>query len=157
MATRVVFLFILIAALAMCATVTSGYAWSRFDCDQRAHDYAWLSWTAGADGYWDHDTSNDPSDDIKVFEEGNTYTGMAYWYGGWDTIDQFLNKMAAGKAPRQEAGIDCSGLVSRCWDVNRNGGKYNTKTIKGISTQIEKSQLELTKYTPQLCTRAIFS
>ena len=125
MTARTVFLVVLIVALSIGGMATSGYAWSRSDCDGRASgDYVYLVWTAGADGYYNG---------TKVFEEGNVYTGMAYWWGGWDTKDQFLNKMAAGKAPRQEAGTDCSGLVSRCWNLS---SKRSTSTLNGISTAL---------------------
>lgn len=79
-----------------------------------AEDYRTLVWTAGADGI-------DPNTNDTVFYQGHTYTGMAYKFGGEDTISQFEAKMAAGQAPRQDAGIDCSALVSYCWDISRVG------------------------------------
>jgi hypothetical protein len=60
---------------------------------------------------------------------------MAYWYGGFDSIDEFKNKVETlQKQPCTEAGIDCSGFVSRCWNFSWKEGTYNLEyasTIQG--------------------------
>ncbi len=58
--------------------------------------------------------------------------GMGYMWGGWDDVDDFLNKIAAGhgtgtganvsyKAYSKDCvtGTSCTGLVSRAWHLNR--------------------------------------
>lgn len=78
--------------------------------------------------------------------------GMPYKWGGFDTPEQFTrrleeesvvyagdyasaNKVAGGDASvsRYAAGIDCSGLVSRCWGLPR---PYSTRELPGICTPL---------------------
>jgi len=59
-----------------------------------------------------------------IFESGHYYTGEAYWnhWNAWDTRPTFIDKVEVQHLkPRAEAEIDCSGLVSQCWDVNTKG------------------------------------
>ena len=61
---------------------------------------------------------------------------MPYQWGGFDTPESFLTKIAAGNkagdiadaakrklgdagTSRESCGIDCSGLISRCWNLDR--------------------------------------
>jgi hypothetical protein len=88
-----------------------------------------------------------------------TYYGEAYKFGGteppWDTKDCFLYNLDHGKKagsfatndcigddvlpettgnPSWATGIDCSGLVSRAWDLPSRKG---TSQLKGVSTEIQ--------------------
>ncbi len=79
-------------------------------------------------------------------------TGMPYKWGGFDTPQEFLNRLAtepvvfagdyasAAKVrggddavSRYAAGIDCSGLVSRCWGLPR---PYSTRELPQICTPL---------------------
>jgi hypothetical protein len=68
------------------------------------------------------------------WKPGTTAQSMPYQWGGFDTPESFLEKIAAGKkagdiadAPKRKlgdagtssdsCGIDCSGFVSRCWKL----------------------------------------
>ncbi|HID94488.1 MAG TPA: hypothetical protein EYP53_00330, partial [Candidatus Latescibacteria bacterium] len=111
----------------------SGSAYSTRTRDEIISDaqaYKNLNWTC----YNTYPDAGDP-----IFEYGHSYTGEAYWYGGWDTREQFLDKVENQHLePRTQAGIDCSGLVSRCWGLS---SKYGTWTLQDITTEISKSQL----------------
>ena len=81
-----------------------------------------------------------------------TNTGMPYKWGGFDTPDEFTRRLAAepvvyagdyasadkvrggdNAVSRYAAGIDCSGLVSRCWGLPR---PYSTRELPGICTPL---------------------
>lgn len=84
--------------------------------------------------------------------KNGTNTGMPYKWGGFDTPQQFNDRLAtelhvyAGDyaspdkvaggddaVSRYAAGIDCSGLVSRCWGLPR---PYSTRELPGICTPL---------------------
>lgn len=84
--------------------------------------------------------------------KNGTNTGMPYKWGGFDTPEQFTHRLAtepqvyAGDyaspakvaggddaVSRYAAGIDCSGLVSRCWGLPR---PYSTRELPGICKQL---------------------
>ncbi|MFO8062270.1 MAG: T9SS type A sorting domain-containing protein [bacterium] len=66
--------------------------------------------------------------------KGTQITGVAYSYGDKDNTSAFQSDINAGVMPRNwmdnynegnttgYTGIDCSGLVTDCWDVNIHGG-----------------------------------
>lgn len=90
------------------------------------------------------------------FEEGNTYNGVAYGFGHWDTWYDFLNSMSgdtigAGNhschywnyyyatgivPPPWTTGTDCSGFVSRCWQLSEH---HSTSDLQydGFPVEIE--------------------
>lgn len=80
------------------------------------------------------------------WQPGQSATGMPYQWGGFDTPESFLEKIAAGKkagdvgdadkrklgdagTSTESCGIDCSGLVSRCWALPR---PYSTAEMHQI-------------------------
>lgn len=80
------------------------------------------------------------------WEPGVLATGMPYQWGGFDTPESFLQKLSLGKkagdvgnaAKRrvgdsgvsdESCGIDCSGFVSRCWNLDR---PYSTRELHEI-------------------------
>ena len=84
--------------------------------------------------------------------KNGTNTGMPYKWGGFDTPEQFTHRLAtepqvyAGDyassakvaggddaVSHYAAGIDCSGLVSRCWGLQR---PYSTRELPGICTPL---------------------
>lgn len=75
---------------------------------------------------------------------------MPYQWGGFDTPESFLKKIAAGSkagdvgdaakrllgdagTSAESAGIDCSGFVSRCWGLSR---PYSTRKLYQICDQL---------------------
>lgn len=81
---------------------------------------------------------------------GKQHNGMPYQWGGFDTPRTFLQKINRGHAAgdistatkraggdaavsHHAAGIDCSGLVSRCWRLPR---PFSTAELPGITDEI---------------------
>lgn len=102
----------------------------------------------------------DTPDGIYALDEGCIWlphqeqTGIPYKWGGFDTPEQFDQKISQGFAAgdihtaekrqldnnavsSQAAGIDCSGLVSRAW---RLAQVHDTKALPTICTQLESFQ-----------------
>jgi len=80
------------------------------------------------------------------WQPGVPATGMPYQWGGFDTPESFLQKIAAGQkagdvgdaakrklgdagVSSESCGIDCSGFVSRCWNLKR---PYSTREFHQI-------------------------
>jgi len=73
------------------------------------------------------------------FIEGSRYVGEAYRYGGNDHWRDFLDKVEVQKLkPRQQAGIDCSAFVSRCWGISRQ----TTGSLHDLSHAIPREMLQ---------------
>jgi len=75
----------------------------------------------------------------SVFAPNTTVVGVAYKWGGFDSLAGYDSKLAqghgAGSYPSDGVlscvtGVDCSGYVSRCWGRTQ---KYGTATIHQIS------------------------
>jgi hypothetical protein len=74
-----------------------------------------------------------------------TYRSVPYDWGGGDSVDDFNNFMKqdfqAGDVPANRSsgtescskGVDCSGFVSRCWQLP---GKFGTTGLPGVSTKL---------------------
>jgi hypothetical protein len=84
------------------------------------------------------------------WEAGKSNEGMPYQWGGFSTFGLFkgglLRGLAAGDVytdekrrlgdaavSQQAVGIDCSGLVSRCWKLDR---PYSTQELPSICTML---------------------
>ena len=84
------------------------------------------------------------------WQPGVPAKSMPYQWGGFDTPESFLEKIAAGKkagdvgdaAKRKlgdagtsadSCGIDCSGFVSRCWNLKR---PYSTRELHQICDRL---------------------
>ncbi len=80
------------------------------------------------------------------WQPGVPAKSLPYQWGGFDTPESFLEKIAAGKkagdiadpakrglgdagVSAESCGIDCSGFVSRWWNLNR---PYSTRELPGI-------------------------
>jgi len=73
---------------------------------------------------------------------GEAVTGVAYDWGGMDSLEVFRKRLASGEAAgshkaegstRCTAGVDCSGLVSLAWRLPR---KFSTSDIQTVSTPL---------------------
>lgn len=87
------------------------------------------------------------------YQVGQTYTGMAYEWGGWDTTPLFLTNLANGLRagshsdndcipwgdPPWATGEDCSGLVSRAWQLPY---KHSTSMFPDICDTIPMDSLQ---------------
>ena len=80
------------------------------------------------------------------WQPGQPAVSMPYQWGGFDTPESFVKKIAAGKkagdvadaakrksgdagVSQESCGIDCSGFVSRCWKLSR---PYSTRELPTI-------------------------
>ena len=79
----------------------------------------------------------------SVFTPGQAITGVAYKWGGFDSLSQYDTKLGqgygAGSYPSDGVlscvtGVDCSGFVSRTWGTSQ---KYGTATIHQVSHPID--------------------
>jgi hypothetical protein len=81
----------------------------------------------------------------RYLENANNYSSVSYAWGMWDTVDQFNAFMGygqngyfagniSGTYMSCARGIDCSGLVSRAWDLN--DGPYGTCSLENVSTAL---------------------
>lgn len=82
-----------------------------------------------------------PSGYASYYSVGD-YIGVPYKWGGFDSMDQFREKISQGYGAGSYSsdgvlscitGVDCSGYVSRCWEQT---SKYGTSTIHGISSEL---------------------
>lgn len=84
------------------------------------------------------------------WQPGVPAQSMPYQWGGFDTPESFLEKIAAGKkagdvgdaakrllgdagTSSESCGIDCSGFVSRCWGLRR---PYSTREMHQICERL---------------------
>lgn len=85
------------------------------------------------------------------WQPGVPAKSMPYQWGGFDTPESFLEKIADGKkagdigdaakrklgdagTSTESCGIDCSGFVSRCWNLKR---PYSTRELHTICDRLE--------------------
>ncbi len=109
-----------------------------------AETFANVQWTVksgNANSYWNNRSI------------GQKVTGMAYNWGGFNSVSEFLSRVNAGRIAGNDkktlhdsthirtdfAGIDCSGFVSRVWETS---SKYSTRSLPNISKQINWSDLK---------------
>ena len=79
---------------------------------------------------------------LNIYGMGGPHKGLAYDWGGWDTIPLFDQKIADGYGAGSHAndgvlscttGQDCSGFVSRCWETPK---KHGTATLHQVTTEL---------------------
>jgi hypothetical protein len=117
---------------------------SRSEALAIAEQYANHEWTAGPQ----HIFRGRDGDGIPVrtpaWTVGQTNRGVAYQWGGFASIEEFDTGLAGGKfagdvdfskpdESRFAVGVDCSGLVSRCWKVPV---KHSTRSLPGICVRL---------------------
>ena len=117
-----------------------------------ARRYAEHRWQASADNvlhgpdnsgiYVDTPDSSFRKDGFVV---GGPNVGIPYKWGGFSSIAEFdrglRNGKFAGQLPKgrspgsaQAVGVDCSGLVSRCWDLPK---KHSTRSLGNLCYQLK--------------------
>jgi len=88
----------------------------------------------------------------NVYSAGNDYTGVAYDWGGYMSVETYLSRLASGYRAGScsgtscsqygvldcTVGVDCSGYVSMLW----GSGHYTTSGIPDISTVINQNDMK---------------
>ena len=83
---------------------------------------------------------------------GRTYKGVAYNWGGSESVSQFQTKInnkaiagdskVFGASHFDFAGVDCSGFTSQCWGYTSLAEKYSTSTLPYITIEVNYDDLE---------------
>jgi hypothetical protein len=147
-------IFSSLAAVILLAGVSAEAA-SREEALQIARAYAEHQWTPSAKnirhgrdsaGIEVQTPDSAGGTDDGHWTPGQVQTGMAYKWGGFDTIQSFDAGIRKGKGAgdlysaekrrkggaavsAETVGVDCSGFVSRCWSLGR---KQSTSTLPSI-------------------------
>jgi len=131
----------LLLGIILTATSTNDHALAitRDEIMTIAQSYASLTWNC---------SSSNANSYYNYFVAGSNYTGVAYNWGGYDTVTDFLTKINNGAIAGDSkifgtvhsdfAGVDCSGYVSRCWGC----GHYTTRGLPSISSAINWTDLK---------------
>lgn len=137
---------ILVSALLLGMSTTPANAINRDQMISIAETYANHTWTSTWSNYTASCSGAYTSNFLDIYGVGN-HTGMAYDWGGFDTISGFDSKIDQGHGAGSHSndgvlscttGVDCSGFVSRCWDLP---SKKGTSTISSVSHQISPNEV----------------
>jgi len=91
------------------------------------------------------DTADDSIDSTGWHPDGRKSVGMPYSWGGFTSIEEFERGLEAGlyaglvpkseraMPSRQAMGLDCSGFVSRCWNLPQ---KQSTRSLGSLSFEL---------------------
>ena len=141
------FLTLLLTILGVTIGVNFSHGITRDLIIVNADAYASHSWYCSWENTQYCNTNNCPVSG-SAFDIGYQ-TGVAYKWGGFDTIANFDSKLSqdytAGDVTGTTCvadcatGVDCSGFVSRCWGLTT---KYSTSTLPNISIAIPQSSLQ---------------
>lgn len=137
--------FALIVSACLFLLTVSGYAEdiTRDEIMANAFSYSNVEWLCA---------KQNARKDYNLLIPGKLYKGVPYNWGGFDSTNKFINKVKKGAVAgnykkkcgkklcvREDfAGLDCSGLVSRSWEISR----YTTKSFPGISIRIPQELLQ---------------
>lgn len=125
--------------------VTNSLAITRDAVISTADSYANYGW---------HCSASNADNTYNYFIAGESYIGVAYNWGGVDTLAQFQSKIDSGSIAGDSkifgvvhsdfSGVDCSGFVSRAWATEIETGvtKYNTTGLSYISIEVPWNNLQ---------------
>ena len=128
--------------LAACLAGATAGAITRDEVVLRAQGYAYHPWTCG----YANLTASCSAGYHSVYTPGD-YFGLPYDWGGYLTLFQFDKGILDGKGAGSYSsdgvlsctvGLDCSGFVSKVWDV----GHFGTATIHNTSHEIPLSGIK---------------
>jgi hypothetical protein len=122
---------------------TSAWPLTREEVMERAQSYVDLDWQC---------RRYNASREYNLLKPGKSYLGVSYNWGGFDLPSQFARKVKSGKVAGNYkkhcgeqlcvrfdfAGLDCSGFVSRCWQIRR----YSTLELPIIAIKIPRKLLK---------------
>lgn len=127
----------------MAFSQTNAWPITRDEIIQTAKSFVDLDWRCGR---------YNASREFNLLVPGKTYLGVSYNWGGFDLPSEFLRKVESGKVAGNYkkrcgenlcvrfdfAGLDCSGFISRCWQVPR----YSTGALPIIAIKIQRKLLK---------------
>jgi YVTN family beta-propeller protein len=125
-----------IPVIIICLLVSSASAITRGQVKAIAEYYKNHTWTC---------ISGNANPTYNDWVVGTTYEGVAYNWDGFDMVEEFKTKtnngIVAGDSKvfgsvtcgRWFGGVDCSGFVSRCWELDQ---KHSTNSLVDISALI---------------------
>lgn len=109
-----------------------------------ADTYVQLTWTCGTDNITNGLITDDYGYQVETpsWVTVGTHEKVPYKWGGFQTIDQFVDGIANGKyagdrytgkssGTPSAVGVDCSGFVSRCWKLPSH---YSTRMMDDAIT-----------------------
>jgi hypothetical protein len=117
---------------------------SRNEAMATAELYANHEWTAGPQNLFRGRDGDGIPVRTPAWTVGHVNRGVAYQWGGFASIEEFDAGLSAGKfagdvdfskpdESRYAVGVDCSGLVSRCW---KQPVKHSTRSLPGICVRL---------------------
>ncbi|MGI6394159.1 MAG: hypothetical protein ACOX2F_05445 [bacterium] len=126
------------------------FAVTRGEAVLKGDGYVRTKWTCSSQNVTGN--SSCMSGIANVYKSGNTYTGVAYDWGGYMSVETYLSRLAEGYRAGScsgtscskygildcTVGVDCSAYVSMLWGC----GHKTTRSIPDISTGITKSSLK---------------
>lgn len=159
---------ILCSVILVLPLVSCGTRVSRSDVIKTGYKYAHVKWTPTEAHILHGKDSNGimvntpdkmpgaPVDRRSWWKTGSEIEGMPYQWGGFDTPQSFLKKIAQGKkagdvadsaklamgdsgVSKDACGVDCSGFVSRCWNLKR---PYAVREMSQITVPISWDELK---------------
>lgn len=142
MSTPIVSRFLAAAlGVSILAAASGASAIPRSEVMARAKSFAYHPWTFTSANA----TASCSSSYTSVHVPGD-YIGLPYDWGGYMTLLEFDQGITAGLGAGSypddgvlscTVGLDCSGFVSKCWDIGHN----TTSSIPSIAPAISESQL----------------
>jgi hypothetical protein len=149
---RAVILIFIVALVSGCAHLRPGPAVTRQQVMKTAEAYADYQWQATpANVFHGFDSAGVWVDTPDVefwglggwYADGRTNIGVPYCWGGTSTLEQFDRGLVQGRpagyhfrGPRIDhsdsalpVGVDCSGLVSRCWRLYARRSTYDISNV----------------------------
>lgn len=115
---------------------------SRADVMAHAVEFSELMWNSTQANVTADCSSEYTSLYLDIYGVGGPHKGMAYDWGGWDTVPAFLDKISKGYGAGTHSsdgilscttGQDCSGFVSRCWETSK---KFATATMYEVVDEL---------------------
>lgn len=131
-----------LAAFVLASLVpTAAGAITREETLVRARSYASYPWSATTTNL----TATCKASYKSIYYVGD-FVGLPYNWGGYQTLAEFDQRIASGQAAGAQpddgvldctAGVDCSGFVSKAWNV----GHFTTSDLDQTSSAIQKADL----------------
>mgnify|MGYP000850510731 CR=1 FL=1 len=132
-----------LAAFVLASLVpTAAGAITREETLVRARSYASYPWSATTTNL----TATCKASYKSIYYVGD-FVGLPYNWGGYQTLAEFDQRIASGQAAGAQpddgvldctAGVDCSGFVSKAWNV----GHFTTSDLDQTSSAIQKADLQ---------------